>query len=95
MTDPGEIAAVQLRAFVERIERVNEQVAEWKDEKKLIYAEAKCGGFDPKFLKKVIAWRKKDPHVHEEEEAVFDLYLHALGMLGPDADPGAGPGSEA
>ena len=86
MTDPSGIAADQLRAFVERIERVNEEIAARNDDKKLIYAEAKCSGFDPKIIKQVIAWRKKDPHVREEENAVFDLYVHALGMAGPGGE---------
>eukprot|EP00903_Cladosiphon_okamuranus_P001405 g1403.t1 len=82
MTDPGGVAADQLRAFVERVERVQEEIDERNSDKRDIYAEAKASGFDVKILKKVIALRKKEPHVREEEEAVLDLYMHALGMAG-------------
>ena len=82
MTDPGGIAADQLRAFVERIERVQEEIDERNSDKRDIYKEAKAMGFDVKILKKVIQLRKKEPHKRAEEEAVLDLYLHALGMAG-------------
>lgn len=82
MSDPGGVAADQLRAFVERIERLEEEMKVINDDKKDVYAEAKANGFDVKILKRVIAWRRKQPHEREEEDAVFDLYVHALGMAG-------------
>lgn len=82
MTDPAGVAADQLRAFVERIQRIEEEIKVFNDDKKDVYAEAKANGFDVKILKRVIALLRKEPHVREEEEAVMDLYLHALGIAG-------------
>lgn len=75
-----QIAADQLRAFIERIERLEEEKKVISDDIKDIFAEAKGNGFDTKILRKVIALRKKQPHEREEEEAIIDLYLQALGM---------------
>ena len=83
MSDAGGIAADQLRAFIERIERLEEEKKVIGDDIKEIYAEAKGNGFDAKILRKVISLRKKQPHEREEEEAVLDLYMQALGMNGP------------
>ena len=83
MSDAGGIAADQLRAFIERIERLEEEKKVISDDIKDVYAEAKGTGFDVKILRKVISLRKKQPHEREEEEAVLDLYMQALGMNGP------------
>ncbi|WP_420415087.1 DUF2312 domain-containing protein [Roseibium sp.] len=83
MSDPSGIAADQLRAFIERIERLEEEKTVISDDIKDVYAEAKGNGYDVKILRKVVSLRKKQPHEREEEEAVLDLYLHALGMTGP------------
>lgn len=83
MTEPGGVAGDQLRAFVERIERLEEEKKVISDDIKDVYAEAKGNGFDVKIMRKVVSLRKKQPHEREEEEAVLDLYLHALGMAGP------------
>jgi len=69
-----------LKAFVERVERLEEEKKAIAEDIKEIYGEAKAHGFDTKILRKVIGLRKKDLHEREEEEAVLDLYLHALGM---------------
>ncbi|WP_029065599.1 DUF2312 domain-containing protein [Labrenzia sp. DG1229] len=95
MTDPGGVAADQLRAFIERIERFEEEKKVIADDIKDVYGEAKGNGYDVKILRKIVSLRKKQPHEREEEETVLDLYLHALGMLGPDDDPGAGSEPEA
>jgi len=79
MADLG-IARDQLRAFVERIERLEEEKKQLSDDIKDVYAEAKGNGFDVKILKKVISLRKKDVNEREEEETILDLYLQALGM---------------
>ena len=84
MSDTGGVAADQLKAFVERIERLEEEIKVINDDKKDVYAEAKGNGFDVKILKRVISERRKPAHQRAEEEAVFDLYCHALGMAGPD-----------
>lgn len=76
------IAGDQLRAFVERIERLEEEKRVIADDIKEVYAEAKGTGFDTSVLRKLIALRKKQPHEREEEDAILDLYMHALGMTG-------------
>ena len=81
MTDAHGIARDQLRAFVERIERLEEEKKTIGDDIANVYAEAKGTGFDPKTLKKVIALRKKDDQERIEEEAILDTYLAALGMI--------------
>lgn len=82
--DPGHsstaVAAGQLRSIVERIERLEEEKKEIADQIKEVYAEAKANGFDTKTLRKVVSLRKKDMEERQEEEAMLDLYLHALGM---------------
>lgn len=74
------IARDQLRAFVERIERLEEEKKTLTDDVKDVYGEAKGMGFDTKILKKVVALRKKNANERMEEEAVLDAYLVALGM---------------
>ncbi|MBH0239422.1 DUF2312 domain-containing protein [Methylobrevis albus] len=81
MSDTGGVAANQLRAFVERIERLEEEKKAIADDIKDVYAEAKGNGFDTKILKQVIALRKKDPAEREEQETILELYLAALGMM--------------
>jgi uncharacterized protein (UPF0335 family) len=70
----------QLKAFVERIERLEEEKAAIAADVKEVYAEAKGTGFDTTILRKVIALRKKDAAERQEEEAMLDVYLAALGM---------------
>ena len=71
----------QLKALVERIERLEEEKKTIAADIKEVYAEAKANGFDTKILRKVVSIRKKDRQEHEEEEAMLDLYLQALGMI--------------
>lgn len=75
------VARDQLRAFVERIERLEEEKATIATDIKDVFGEAKCMGFDTKILKKVIALRKKDDQERMEEDLILDTYLHALGMI--------------
>jgi uncharacterized protein (UPF0335 family) len=75
----------QLKSLVERIERLEEEKKMISADIKEVYAEAKSNGFDTKILRKVVAIRKKDRHEREEEEALLDTYLAALGML-PDSE---------
>lgn len=74
------VAQDQLRAFVERIERLEEEKKAIADDIKEIYAEAKGNGFDTKVLRQVIRIRKQDRAERLEQEAILDLYLAALGM---------------
>lgn len=74
------VAAGQLRAFIERIERLEEEKKTISDDIKDVYAEAKGTGFDTKALRTLIRLRKKDANERQEEEAILDLYKAALGM---------------
>jgi uncharacterized protein (UPF0335 family) len=71
----------QLKAFVERIERLEEEKKGIADDIKDVYAEAKGNGYDTKALRKVIALRKQDKDERAEQEAILETYLHALGMI--------------
>ncbi|MBI1620135.1 DUF2312 domain-containing protein [Aquamicrobium sp. cd-1] len=75
------IAAGHLRAFIERIERLEEEKAAISDDIKQVFAEAKGNGFDTKTMRTIIRLRKKDQAEREEEEAMLDLYMSALGMV--------------
>lgn len=80
MSNPGGVAADQLRAFVERIERLEEEKKAISDDIKDVFAEAKGNGYDVKVMRQVIRLRKQDGNERQEMEALLDLYLHALGM---------------
>ncbi len=80
MLETQGVARDQLRAFVERIERLEEEKKTIADDIKDVYGEAKAMGFDTKVLRKVISIRKQDQNERMEQEAVLDTYLHALGM---------------
>jgi len=74
------VAADELRAFIERYERLEAEKKDIADQQKEVMAEAKGRGYDTKALRKLVALRKKDPHVVSEEEAVLEVYKDALGM---------------
>ena len=76
------IARDQLKAFVERVERLHEERQAIADDIKEVFAEAKAAGFDVKTLKRVLQIRRMDTAERQEQEALLDLYLHALGMAG-------------
>lgn len=69
----------RLRSFVNRIERLDEEVRALNDDKRDVYAEARGEGYDVKALKEVIKLRKKDPAERSEHEALVDTYMSALG----------------
>ena len=75
------VAQGQLKSIIERVERLEEEKKAIADDIKEVYAEAKANGFDTKTLRKVVTLRKKDRAEREEEEAMLDLYLNALGMV--------------
>ena len=81
-TNAGGIAAGQLRSFIQRVERLEEEKAALGADIREIYAEAKANGFDPKIMRQVVRLRKMDKSDRQEQEALLDLYLHALGELG-------------
>jgi uncharacterized protein (UPF0335 family) len=70
-----------LRAFVERVERLEEEKKAIADDIRDVYAEAKANGFDVKALRSVVRLRKQDLNERKEQEAILETYLHALGML--------------
>ena len=78
MQDAYRVTAEELRAFVERIERLEDEKSEIAANIKDVYAEAKMRAYDTKTLRKLIALRKKDSHTISEEEAVLQLYIETL-----------------
>ena len=80
------VARDQLRAFIERIEKLEESKKEIADDITDVYGEAKAMGYDTKALRKVIAVRKLDANERMKQEAVLDSYLAALGMLPQEAE---------
>ena len=70
----------QLKAFVERIERLEEEKKTTSDDIRDVYAEAKGTGFDTKALRTIVRLRKLDTDERREQQEVLDTYLHALGM---------------
>jgi len=75
-------AAEELKQFVERIERLEEEKAGTADDIREVFAELKGRGFDPKTVRKIVKIRKQDASERQEEEAMLELYMDALGMQG-------------
>jgi len=81
-TEPARrFAKDQLKAFVERVERLEEEKKTIADDIRDVYAEAKGNGFDVKTLRVVVRLRKQDINERKEQEAILETYLHALGMV--------------
>jgi len=80
------IARDQLRGFIERIERLEEEKKSVSEDIKEVYAEAKGSGFDTKVMRQIVRIRKQDRNERAEQEAILDLYLHALGMADAPAN---------
>ncbi len=74
------VAADQLRLFIERIERLEEEKKGIADDVKDVYAEAKSTGYDAKTMRKVVALRKLEAHVRQEADALLETYRNALGL---------------
>lgn len=70
----------QLKAIIERVERLEEEKKTISDDIRDVYAEAKGNGFDVKTLRTIVRLRKMDANERAEAEAILDTYLHALGM---------------
>jgi uncharacterized protein (UPF0335 family) len=71
----------QLKALVERIETINEEIKGLSDDRTDIFSEAKGGGYDTKALRKIIALRKLSSEDRAQQDAILETYMHALGML--------------
>jgi uncharacterized protein (UPF0335 family) len=75
-----QVNAGHLRAFIERIEKLEEEKKAIAEDIKEVYGEAKGNGFDTKILRKIVSIRKQDRDKRREEEEILDLYLSALGI---------------
>ena len=80
MAEVGGVASEQLRAYIDRIERLEEEKAGLTADIRDIYAEAKGNGFDAKTMRRIVSLRKLDQSERNEQEALLDLYRRALGM---------------
>lgn len=74
------VAADQLRLFIERIERLSEEAKGIADDIKDVYLEAKANGYDAKIMREIVKLRKMPQHDRQEMEAILQTYLAALGM---------------
>jgi len=77
----GAVAADELRLLIERAERLAEEKKGISDDIKDVMAEAKGRGYDPKAIRKILSIRKKKKEEYQEEEAILEVYLQALGMI--------------
>ena len=73
-------AAEDLRLFLERIERLEEEKKDRADDIRDVYAEAKGNGWDTKTMRKLVALRKLQPDARREQQALLDTYAHAIGL---------------
>ena len=80
-TEPERFAKDQLKAFIERIEKLEEEKKAITDDIRDVYAEAKGNGYDVKALRQIVKLRKLEPSEREEQEAIVETYMNALGML--------------
>ena len=69
-----------LKAFVERVERLEEEKKALSDDIRDVYAEAKANGYDPKNMRMVVRLRKMETHTRQEQDAVLETYRSALGL---------------
>jgi uncharacterized protein (UPF0335 family) len=76
----GTVAADQLRLFIERIERLEEEKKGIADDIRDVYSEAKANGYDTKTMRRVVALRKLEKHTRQEMDALLETYRHALGL---------------
>ncbi|MDQ2892440.1 MAG: DUF2312 domain-containing protein, partial [Pseudomonadota bacterium] len=77
----GQVAADELRLLIERAERLEEEKKGIADDIKDVMAEAKGRGYDPKAIRKILSIRKKKKEEYQEEEAILETYMQALGMI--------------
>jgi uncharacterized protein (UPF0335 family) len=78
----GGVAGERLKSFIERIERLEEEKKALADDIRDVYAEAKADGFDAKTMRQIVKLRKMDKDDLDEQEALLETYMHALGMRG-------------
>jgi len=80
MPKAGGVAGDRLKSFIERIERLEEEKKALADDIKEVYSEAKGVGFDAKVMRQIVRIRKMDKDDLDEQEALLDTYMRALGM---------------
>lgn len=80
-SDTGGVSGKRLKAFIERLERLEEEKAALSEDIKEVYAEAKGTGFDTKTIRKLIRLRKMDSEKRQEEDALLELYKSAIGLI--------------
>lgn len=78
--DTNAVDGGHLKAFIERIEKLEEEKRAIADDIKDVYGEAKGTGFDPRIMRKIVSLRRQDKHKRDEEQEILGLYLSALGM---------------
>lgn len=76
----GGVAAGELRQFIERVERLEEEKTALQDDIKDVFAEMKGRGYDVKAVRAILKLRKQDKDERQEAEAILELYMNALGM---------------
>jgi uncharacterized protein (UPF0335 family) len=84
MADEVGIAGNRVRSFVERIEQLEQEIAELNEGKKEVFAEAKGEGFDVKILKEIVKLRKQDQDERDEHETLLDVYMRAMETVEPE-----------
>lgn len=85
MANVGGIAGDRLRSFIERIERLEEERRALGEDIREVYSEAKGAGFDVKVMRQIVRLRKLDESERDEQEALLETYLAALGMADSEA----------
>ncbi len=78
MSDEIGISGNRVRSFVERVEQLDQEMAELSEQKKEVFAEAKGEGFDVKILKEIIKLRKQDQEARDEHETLLETYMRAM-----------------
>lgn len=78
--ETGEVSGKRLQAFINRIERLEEEKKAMAEDIRDVYAEAKSTGFEPKIMRKIISLRKANLEKRREEQELLELYMAALGM---------------
>lgn len=71
---------MELLQFIERVERIEEEIKGVQDDRKDVYAEAKANGYDPKIMKRIVALRKMEPNARQELDALMETYRSAVGI---------------
>ena len=79
-TTETNVAADQLRLFIERVERLEEEKKGIGDDIRDVYAEAKAMGYDPKIMREIVRLRKMEPYDRQEMQAILETYMSALGL---------------